>query len=189
MLHNQQSPTWRLISTTPPFSYLLDYDPSWTWKISHLHIHSWRPNETEHELIFSLITPFVNMSTWFWLVCIFSYFKCPSSKIDRMKWYLSCICWVLEWKAEFFARWMVLSLSQYNLQFSYFFPNSSINLCNQIISLLASSNILFLCCWKFNNLLQFQNSTYCCSTYSKNISYGAPPTIFITCYIGVNISL
>jgi hypothetical protein len=33
---------------------------------------------------------------------------------------------------------MALSLSQYNLLFSYFFPNSSINLCNQFISLLSS---------------------------------------------------
>src|SRR5271156_4992429 len=33
---------------------------------------------------------------------------------------------------------MALWLSQYNLLLSCFFPNSSINLCNQIISLLAS---------------------------------------------------
>jgi hypothetical protein len=39
-LHNQQSPTWRLISTTPPLLYMLDSEPSWTWKISHLHLHS-----------------------------------------------------------------------------------------------------------------------------------------------------
>jgi hypothetical protein len=32
---------------------------------------------------------------------------------------------------------MALSLSQYSLIFSCFFPNSSIKLCNQIISLLA----------------------------------------------------
>jgi hypothetical protein len=55
-----------------------------------------------------------------------------------MKWYMSCICLVLEWKVEFFARLMELWLSQYNLLFSCCFPNSSINLCNQIISLLAS---------------------------------------------------
>ena len=138
MLHNQQSPTWRLISTNPLLLYMLDFEPSWTWKISHLHLQSWRPTETEQELSFSLVTPFVNMSTGFWLVCIVSIFNCPSSKVDRMKWYLNCIFLVFEWKAEFFARWMALWLSQYNLLFSYFFPNSSINLCNQIISLLAS---------------------------------------------------
>jgi hypothetical protein len=76
------------------------------------------------------------MSAGFWLVCIFSNFKCPSSNTDHMKWYLSCICLVFEWKADLFAILMVLSLSQYNLLFSCFFPNSSINLCNQIISLL-----------------------------------------------------
>ena len=39
-LHNQQSPTWRLISTTPPLLYILDSEPSWTWQISQFHIHS-----------------------------------------------------------------------------------------------------------------------------------------------------
>jgi len=78
------------------------------------------------------------MFAGFLLVCIFSNFKCPSSKTDHMKWYLSSICLVFECKAEFFARWMALSLSQYNLLFSCFFPNSSINLCNQIIYLPAS---------------------------------------------------
>jgi hypothetical protein len=39
-LHNQQSPTWRLISTTPLLLYMLDFEPSWTWKISHLHLQS-----------------------------------------------------------------------------------------------------------------------------------------------------
>jgi len=101
-LHNQQYPTWRLITTTPLLMYLLDYTPPWTWKNFHLHLHSWRPTETEHKLIFSLFTPFVNMSTGFWLVCIFSKFKCPSSKTYRMKWYLSCICLVFEWKDDFF---------------------------------------------------------------------------------------
>jgi ABC-type nickel/cobalt efflux system permease component RcnA len=52
---------------------------------------------------FSLVTPLVNMSAGFWLVCIFSNFKCPSSKMDHMKWYLICICLVFEWKVEFFA--------------------------------------------------------------------------------------
>ena len=52
----------------------------------------------------SLVTPFVNMSVEFWLVCIFSNFKCPSSKTDRMKWYLNYIRLVFEWKVEFFAR-------------------------------------------------------------------------------------
>ena len=84
--HNQQSSTWRLISTTPPLLYMLDSKPSWTLKISHLHLHSWRPTETEQELSFSLVTPFVNMSAGFWLVCIFSSFNCPFSKVDRMKW-------------------------------------------------------------------------------------------------------
>jgi hypothetical protein len=74
----------------------------------------------------------------FWLVCIFSNFKCPSSKADHMKWYLNYICLVFEWKVEFFARLIALSLLQYNLLFSCFFPNSSIKLCNQIMSLLAS---------------------------------------------------
>ena len=55
-----------------------------------------------------------------------------------MKWYLSCICLVLEWKDEFFARWMTLWLSLYNLLFFYLLPNSSINIYIQIIYLLAS---------------------------------------------------
>ena len=38
-LHNQQSPTWRLISTTPLLLYMLDFEPSWTWQISHFHLH------------------------------------------------------------------------------------------------------------------------------------------------------
>ena len=110
-LHNQQSPTWRLISKTPPLLYMPDFEPSWTWQISHLHLHSWRPTETEQELSFSLVTPFVNMSAGFWLVCIFSIFNCPSSKADCMKWYLNCIFLVFEWKVEFFSRWIALSLS------------------------------------------------------------------------------
>ena len=93
-LHNQQSPTWRLISTTPPLLYMLDSEPSWTWKISHFHLHSWRPIETEQELSFSLVTPFGNMFAGFWLVYIFFNLKCPSSKIGRMKWYMICICLV-----------------------------------------------------------------------------------------------
>ena len=28
-LHNQQSPTWRLISTTPMLLYMMDSKPSW----------------------------------------------------------------------------------------------------------------------------------------------------------------
>ena len=102
-LHNQQSPTRRLISTIPPLLYMLESEPSWTWQISHLHLQSWRPTETEQELSFSLVTPFVNMSAGSWLVCIFSIFNCPSSKADRMKLYLHCICLVFEWKAEFFV--------------------------------------------------------------------------------------
>ena len=78
--------------------YMLDSEPSWTWKISHLHLHSWRPTETEQELSFSLVTLFVNMSAGFWLVCIFSIFNFPSSKVDHMKWYLNCICLVFKWK-------------------------------------------------------------------------------------------
>jgi hypothetical protein len=39
-IHNQQSPTWRLISTNPPLLYMLDFEPSWTWQISHLHLQS-----------------------------------------------------------------------------------------------------------------------------------------------------
>jgi hypothetical protein len=78
------------------------------------------------------------MSTGLWLVCIFFNFKCPSSKMDHIKWHSSCTCLVFEWKDELFAIWIALSLSQYNLLFSCFFLNSSISLCNQIISLLAS---------------------------------------------------
>jgi hypothetical protein len=78
------------------------------------------------------------MFAGFWLVCIFSNFKCLSSKTDHMKWYLSCIFLVFEWKFEFFARWMALSLSQYNLLFFYFFPNSSINLCSLLASVAAT---------------------------------------------------
>ena len=94
-LHNQQSPTWRMVTTTPPQFYLLDYDPPWTWKISHLPLHAWTPTKTEKELNFYLITPFVYMSAGFCLVCIFSNFKCPSSKAYHMKWYLNYICLVL----------------------------------------------------------------------------------------------
>jgi hypothetical protein len=39
-IHNQQYPTWRLITTTPLFLYMLDYDPPWTWKINDLHLHA-----------------------------------------------------------------------------------------------------------------------------------------------------
>ena len=55
-----------------------------------------------------------------------------------MKWYLSCMCLVLEWNAKFFARWMALWLSLYNVPISCSLPSSPINLCNKIISLLAS---------------------------------------------------
>ena len=102
------------------------------------HLHAWRPTETEQELNFSLVTPFVNMFAGFWLVCIFSNFNSSSSRTNLMKWYLRCICLVFEWKDELFARWMELWLSLYNLLFPYFLPNSSMYLCNQIISLLAS---------------------------------------------------
>ena len=40
----------------------------WTWQISSFHLHALRPIETEQELSFSLVTPFVNMSARFWLV-------------------------------------------------------------------------------------------------------------------------
>ena len=40
----------------------------WTWQISSFHLHALRPTETEQELSFSLVTPFVNMSAGFWLV-------------------------------------------------------------------------------------------------------------------------
>ena len=54
-----------------------------------------------------------------------------------MKWYLIYICLVFEWKVELFSILMTLWLSLYNLLFSCFIPNSSIKLCNQVISLLA----------------------------------------------------
>ena len=137
-LHTQQSPTWRLIVATPPLLHLVDNDSSLDLVVSHLHHHPWRPIETEHVLSFSLVTTFVSISTGFWLVCIFSSFKSPSSNTDRMKWYLRCMCLVLEWNDELFTRWMALWLSLYIVPISCFLPNSSINLCNQIISLLAS---------------------------------------------------
>ena len=40
----------------------------WTWQIYSFHLHALRPTETEQELSFSLVTPFVNMSVGFWLV-------------------------------------------------------------------------------------------------------------------------
>ena len=40
----------------------------WTWRISSFHLHALRPIETKQELIFSLVTPFVNMSVGFLLV-------------------------------------------------------------------------------------------------------------------------
>ena len=73
------------------------------------------------------------MSTRFWLICIFFNFNCPSSKMDGMKWYLSCVCLVLKCKVDLFARWMELWLSLYNMILSYFFSNSSINLCIQTL--------------------------------------------------------
>ena len=76
-LHTQQSPTWRLIVTTPPLLHLLDIDSSLDLDISHIHHHPWRPIETEHNLSFSLVTTFVSISVGFWLVCIFPSFNCP----------------------------------------------------------------------------------------------------------------
>jgi hypothetical protein len=46
-LHNKKYPTWKLITTTPLLLYLLNYNPPWTWKISHLHLHTLRPTEIE----------------------------------------------------------------------------------------------------------------------------------------------
>ena len=137
-LHTQQYPTWRLIVATPPLLHLLDNDSSLDLDVPHLHHHRWRPIETEHILSFSLVTTFVSISAGFWLVCIFSSFNSPSSNTERMKWYLRCMCLVLEWNVEFFARWIALWLSLYSVRIWCFLPNSSINLCNQIISLLAS---------------------------------------------------
>jgi len=79
MLHTQQSPTWRMIVATPSLLHLLDNESSLDLEISHLHRHPWRPIETEHILSFSLVTTFVSISAWFWLVCIFSNFNSPSS--------------------------------------------------------------------------------------------------------------
>ena len=136
-LHTQQSPTWRLIIETPPLLHSLDNESSLDLVVSHLHRHPWRPIETKHILSFFVVTTFVSISAGFWLVCIFSSFNSPSSNTDHMKWYLSYMCLVLEWNAEFFARWMALWLSLYNVPISCFLPNSPISLCNQIISLLA----------------------------------------------------
>ena len=99
---------------------------------------------------------FINMSAGFWLVCIFSNFNSSSSGTNIMKWYLSYICLVFEWKVEFFARWMALWLSLYNLLLFYFLPNSSMNLCNQIISLLASVTATY-------SASVIESATTCCS--------------------------
>ena len=189
-LHTQQSLTWRLIIATPLLLHLLDNDSTLYLVVSHLHHHSWRPIETEQNLNFSLVTTFVNISVGFWLVCIFPSFNYPSSNIDHMKWYLRCLCLALEWNAEFFARCMALWLSLYDLPNSYFLPNSSRNLCNQIISLLASLATTYSGRrWECNNTLHFWNPTDSCSTYSKHIPCGAPPVISITRHNCINISL
>ena len=47
------------------------------------------------------------------------------------------MCFVLEWKEKFFARWIALCLALYNGWSSYFWPNSSRKHCNQILSLLV----------------------------------------------------
>jgi hypothetical protein len=99
------------------FLYMLDYDPPWTWKINDLHLHAWIPIETEQELSFSLVTTFFNMSVGLWLVCIFSHFNCPSSKMDRMKWYLIGISVVFEWKFKFFA--VILTIGENNTIFLF----------------------------------------------------------------------
>ena len=68
---------------------------------SFIHVQSRRPTKAKEEFSFSLVTTFVNISARFLLVCIFSSFKRPSSKTDRMKWYRNCMCFVLECRAEF----------------------------------------------------------------------------------------
>ena len=59
---------------------------------------------------------------------------------------------------------------------------------NHLLTSLCSSNILCFCCWNYNNLLQFQNLTYSCSTSSKNIPCHVPLGVVITYHICVNIS-
>ena len=67
-------------------------------------------------------------------MCIFSSFNCSYYNTN----YLRCVCLLLELNVDLFARSMTLWLSLCNMPISCFSPNSSINLCNQIISLLAS---------------------------------------------------
>lgn len=83
-------------------------------------------------------TALVNMSVGFWFPWIFLSDNTLSSKSDFMKWYLNCICFVLEWNTGFFARCITLRLSLYRTLFFCFLSNSSKKLCNQIISLLTS---------------------------------------------------
>ena len=71
-LHTQRSPTWRLIVATPLLLNLLGNDSILDLVVSHLHHHTWRTIETEHNLSFSLVTTFFSISAGFWLVCIFS---------------------------------------------------------------------------------------------------------------------
>ena len=136
-LHTQQSPTWRLIVATPPLLHLLENDSTLDLDVSHLHHHTWRPIETGQNLSFSLVTTFVNISTVLASVYLFqlqlSIFQhWPYEMVlelyvfsPRMK------CWVI-------CKMNALWLSLYNVPISCFLPNSFINLCNQIISLLAS---------------------------------------------------
>lgn len=71
----------------------------------------------------------------FRLVCIFSDFSLLYSRTLKIMWYWSSMSFVLEWKAAFFAKWIALLLSLYNMKSCCLLPNLDNNWCNHNISL------------------------------------------------------
>ena len=85
-------------------AHLVFHLPSLISATQSLCLQARRPIEVVHNLNFSIVTPFVNISAGFWLPQIFSSFNCSSLRRCRIKWYFTWICLVLEWKAGFLAK-------------------------------------------------------------------------------------
>jgi len=131
-----------------------------------------------------MFTTFFNISIIFWLVRIFLSFNYPSSINHHIKWCLSWIFLILEWKIEFFTRWIALYLSPHNL-LSSSLPNSFINLYNHIIYLLV-----FLVATYFafvvkreTTFFSFQIQITIILTIIKNITYCSSQTNNITLHV------